>query len=188
MFFNTIPNYLTLMRILIIPLIIAGMFTETILGVYVAFTLYCSACITDFIDGYIARIYKQTSILGRFLDPIADKLLVGTVFVASVALHQISLLNSIAVLIILAREIFISGLREFLADYQMTIPVSWLGRIKTTLQMLSIGFIIMGPVTPEFWNIGVIGIILLWGAAIATLASGVLYTQLALRKLYKKTR
>jgi cardiolipin synthase (CMP-forming) len=188
MFFHTLPNYLTLCRIVMIPLIIVGLYYNTNISIFVSFTLYTVACITDFIDGYIARVYQQTSVLGRFLDPIADKLLVTLLLITSIATGQIDGLSCIAVLIIVAREVFISGLREFVADYKMHIKVNSLGRIKTALQMFSLGFIILAPISPGSWKILNIGILLLWGAALLTSISAFVYTHKTLKKLFKTSQ
>lgn len=181
----TIPNLLTFLRILIIPGILCCVYMDSFLGDWTAFSLYVVACISDFFDGYIARVMRQMSMLGRFLDPIADKLLVSSVLIMCVGLGRLSGWHLLPVILIVCREIFISGLREFLADYQIRMPVSMMGKFKTTSQMLSIGFLLVYPSTPLGWRIGDIGTLLLWMSAILTVWSGLAYMVEALRQTRK---
>lgn len=171
----TLPNFLTFFRILVIPGIVIALYTESFWGDWVAFILYASACITDFFDGFIARVMKQISAIGRFLDPIADKLLVSTVLIASVGLGRLVYWHLIPVIAIVCREIFISGLREFLADYHISMPVSQIGKWKTAFQMLALGFLITHPSTPAWWELHTVGIATLWVSALLTVWSGVSY-------------
>lgn len=173
----TLPNILTFFRILVIPGIVISLYAESFWGDWVAFILYVAACVTDFFDGYIARVMQQFSPVGRFLDPIADKLLVSTVLIAATGLNRLVYWHLIPVIAIVCREIFISGLREFLADYHISMPVSWIGKWKTTFQMLSLGFLITYPSTPVGWQLQLhnIGIVTLWISAVLTIWSGVSY-------------
>lgn len=181
----TLPNFLTFFRILAIPGILFSLYTESFLGDWLAFGFYAVASITDFFDGYLARVMRQTSMLGRFLDPIADKLLVSTVLIAVVGLGRLTEWNLIPVILIVCREIFISGLREFLADYQIRMPVSQFGKWKTALQLFALGFLIVFPSTPLHWMLGHVGVILLWAAAVLTVWSGAEYMKCALRETHK---
>ncbi len=177
----TAPNLLTLCRILIIPGIVISLYMESTWGNWIAFSLYTAACITDFFDGYIARVTHQISPIGKFLDPIADKLLVSTVLISAVGLSRLTYWHLIPVIAIVCREIFISGLREFLADYHINMPVSSMGKWKTTFQMFSLGFLITYPSTPSEWHIHTIGVSTLWVSAILTIWSGITYMSVAIR-------
>lgn len=179
MLFN-IPNILTVSRIVAIPIIIAFLYMGGEWGKWLAFTAYTYACITDFFDGYLARAWHQQSAFGRFLDPIADKLLVAGVLLMLLGTQTISSIHVLAASVILCREILVSGLREFLAEAQVSMPVSLLAKWKTTIQMLALGFLIVGTVGPDFgpygpfgpistWEIGIYG---LWAAAVITLITG----------------
>lgn len=181
----TIPNLLTFFRILVIPAIVSSLYAGTFLGDWIAFAFYVVAGITDFFDGYIARSMMQTSMLGRFLDPIADKLLVSTILIICVGLGRLDGWNLIPVILIVCREIFISGLREFLADYHIHMPVNQLGKWKTTLQLIALGFLVVFPSTPSSWMIGSIGVVLLWLSTILTVWSGIEYMRSALRETHK---
>ncbi|MCP5322980.1 MAG: CDP-diacylglycerol--glycerol-3-phosphate 3-phosphatidyltransferase [Candidatus Paracaedibacteraceae bacterium] len=181
----TIPNLLTFFRILVIPAIVLSLYTRTFWGDWISFGFYAFAGITDFFDGYIARTMRQTSMLGRFLDPIADKLLVSTILIVCVALERLDHWNLVPVILIVCREIFISGLREFLADYNIHMPVNQLGKWKTTLQLIALGFLVVFPSTPDAWMIGNIGITLLWISTVLTIWSGVEYMRRALHETHK---
>jgi len=182
---HTIPNLLTLLRILVIPGIVFSLYRQSFLGDWLAFSFYVVACITDFFDGYLARAMRQTSMIGRFLDPIADKLLVSTVLITCVGLERLVVWNLIPVILIVCREIFISGLREFLADYQIRMPVSKLGKLKTTAQMLALGFLMTYPSTPSAWMMYEVGVALLWISTIVTIWSGVTYMKSAFHQTNK---
>ncbi len=181
----TIPNFLTLLRIFAIPGIVYSLYTQSFSGDWIAFGFYVLACITDFFDGYIARAMRQISKIGRFLDPIADKLLVSTVLISYVGLGRLVGWNLIPVILIVCREIFISGLREFLADYKIHMPVSQIGKWKTTAQMLALGFLMVFPSVPTGWMIFEFGVLLLWISTLLTMWSGVSYMVIALRQTHK---
>ena len=172
----SLPNILTYGRILAVPAVVAcftlpGMPTFT--SRWIAFAFYAAAAITDFFDGYLARIWQQQSRLGKMLDPIADKLLVSACLLVLVADGSIGGISVIAAVIILCREILVSGLREFLAELRVSVPVTWLAKWKTTLQLLALGFFITGPAgVPVYaWTIET-GYVLLWISALITLYTG----------------
>lgn len=170
-----LPNILTVSRILSIPVLICLLlFIDDPLGSWLAFSAYTYACITDFFDGYLARAWHQQSAFGRFLDPIADKLLVAAVLLALVGIDRISGLLVLPAAVILCREILVSGLREFLAEVDVSVPVSKLAKWKTGIQMLALGFIMVGPNGPDFGPVSTmeIGVSGLWGAALLTLVTG----------------
>ena len=167
-----LPNLLTLSRILVIPLIVGFIWYGEDTYRWIAFGLYAFAGITDYLDGYLARSLNQHSDFGRLLDPIADKLLVGAVLLILCALDHISGYSLLPALIILLREILVSGLREFLAEIQVRMPVSKLAKWKTAFQIGSLGFLIVGAAGPEWLPTVLIGEGLLWAAAILTLITG----------------
>ncbi len=181
-----IPNMLTIGRIAAIPLLIVALiFLEAPLANWIAFSLYTVACITDFFDGYLARVLGQQSAFGRFLDPIADKLLVASVLLALVGVDRINDVTVLPAAVILCREILVSGLREFLAEVRVRMPVTALAKWKTTIQMLALGFLLVGPVGPDFGPLTTteIGIIGLWGAALLTLITGADYLIVGIRQI-----
>lgn len=138
-----------------------------------ALAIFAIASITDFLDGYLARIWKQTSTIGRMLDPIADKLLVSACLLLLAADGTIAGWSLWAAIIILCREILVSGLREYLAELKVSVPVSQLAKWKTTIQMVAIAFLLAGPAGDELVPVITIsGIILLWIAALITLYTG----------------
>jgi len=184
MVFN-IPNVLTVSRIVAIPVVLVFIYWGGSLGSWLAFSAYTYACITDFFDGYLARAWHQQSAFGRFLDPIADKLLVAGVLFMLVGVETISAIHIFPAAIILSREILVSGLREFLAEARVGLPVSLLAKWKTTIQMLALGFLIVGMAGPDFgpvstWEIGIYG---LWVAAIITLVTGYDYLRVGLHHI-----
>ena len=156
---------------------------DTNLGRYLACTLFGVAAITDFFDGYLARAWSQQSKMGQFLDPVADKLLVAATLLMMTGFGQISGLVILPAIVILCREIMVSGLREFLAEIRVGIPVSTLAKWKTTLQMFSIGFLIVGDTGPEFLPTRLIGETGLWIAALLTLITGYDYLHAGLRHM-----
>jgi CDP-diacylglycerol--glycerol-3-phosphate 3-phosphatidyltransferase/cardiolipin synthase len=178
-----LPNVLTYGRVAAVPVVAALLFWPdddwmrwTALGVFAA------AAITDFFDGYLARVWEQQSALGRMLDPIADKLLVAACLLVLVSNKTIVGLSVWAGLIILCREILVSGLREFLSELRVSVPVTTVAKWKTTLQLVALGFLIAGPagerVLPGTITIGVV---LLWIAALLTLYTGWDYFRAGIR-------
>jgi CDP-diacylglycerol---glycerol-3-phosphate 3-phosphatidyltransferase len=180
---TSLPNLLTLSRILVIPPIVALFFVEGDMARWVTLGLYAAACVTDFFDGYIARSMGQISKLGRFLDPVADKLLVASVILMLVATGRISGLVVLPALIILIREILVSGLREHLASISVGVPVSRLAKWKTMIQMFSLGFLIVYDASPAWIPSIPIGEIGVWIAALLTLITGYDYLRAGLNHL-----
>lgn len=180
---TTVPNLLSLSRIIMIPLLIGVVWIESPIANWVACILFTLASLTDFLDGYLARTWRQQSKLGRFLDPVADKLLVAAVILMLVAVENISGLTVLPALVILCREILVSGLREFLAELQVGMPVNRLAKWKTTLQMIAIGFLLVGDAGPAWAPIQEIGEISLWIAAALTLITGYDYLRSGLEHM-----
>jgi len=167
-----LANQLTLLRIAAVPVIVALFYLHTPLGYWLACGLFSLAAVTDFIDGYVARTLRQQSAFGRFLDPLADKLLVSATLLMLVGFGQIKGLVILPAVVILCREILVSGLREFLAGVQVGLPVSQLAKWKTMLQMTAIGFLIVGDTGPSWLPVRLIGETGLWLAAALTLVTG----------------
>jgi cardiolipin synthase len=180
---NNLANFLTLTRIIVIIPIIALFYVDGDNARWWAFGLYTLACITDFFDGYVARKLGQMSNLGKFMDPIADKLLIGSIILMLVAMHRIEGWDIIAGLVILLREITVSGLREFLAEVRVSVPVSRLAKWKTTAQMLALGFLVVGTASPDIIPSVMIGKVLLWASAVLTVVTGYDYFRAGLRHL-----
>ncbi|MBX7145863.1 MAG: CDP-diacylglycerol--glycerol-3-phosphate 3-phosphatidyltransferase [Alphaproteobacteria bacterium] len=178
---SNIPNLLTLFRIFSIPLLVILFYIPGDTIRWLMLLLYIIACITDYLDGYLARSWHQVSALGKFLDPIADKLLIATLILMLTATNIIENWTVIPALVILCREILVSGLREFLANTQVTMPVSTLAKWKTLAQMISLGFLIIQNITPAFLHVNLIGQIGLWIAAIFTIITGYDYLKAGLK-------
>ena len=172
-----IPNYLTIGRIVIVPIFVVAYYLPGFYGDVIPFALFLIASFTDFLDGLLARMYKEESKLGELLDPIADKIIVATALILLVMDNTIKNFEVIAAIIILTREILISGLREFLAKGKIKLPVSNLAKLKTVLQMTAISILLTGEtgnriVNFQDYNAQTIGIILLWLSAFLTLYTG----------------
>ena len=180
---SSIPNMMTLGRIIAIPGIVALFYLNSPLGQWLACGLFTIAALTDFLDGYLARAWSQQSAFGRFLDPVADKLLVAATILLLAGFGQISGSTLLPAVVILCREIVVSGLREFLAGVATGIPVTKLSKWKTALQMLAIGFLIVSQHGPEFIPTQVIGEWCLWIAAIITLCTGYDYLRSGLKHI-----
>lgn len=180
---TNLPNLLTQFRIAAIPGIIALFYLESAMGQYLACGLFGIAAMTDFLDGYLAREYGQQSSFGRFLDPVADKLLVAAVLFMMTGFGQVSGLVLLPAVVILCREILVSGLREFLAEINVGLPVSALAKWKTLIQMFSIGFLIVGDHGPDILPTRMIGEVGLWVAAGFTLVTGWDYLNAGLRHI-----
>ena len=175
-----IPNYLTIGRIIIVPVFVTTFYLPGFYGDIISFTLFLIASFTDFLDGLLARMYKEESELGELLDPIADKIIVATALILLVMNETIQNYEVIAAIIILTREILVSGLREFLAKGKIKLPVSNLAKMKTFLQMFAIAILLTGEtgnkiVNFQDYNAQTIGIILLWLSAFLTLYTGYEY-------------
>ncbi len=175
-----IPNILTVGRILIVPFFVLAFYLPGFYGDLTALILFIVASFTDFLDGMLARFLGQESKLGELLDPIADKIIVATALILLVMDGTIRNYEVIAAIIILTREILISGLREFLAKGKINVPVSNLAKLKTVLQMISIALLLSGETGNKIidfqnYNAQIIGIILLWLSAALTLFTGYEY-------------
>ena len=175
-----LPNLLTYARILAVPLLVAFFLLESNASRWMSLAVFVAASVSDFFDGYLARAWKQQSAIGGLLDPIADKLIVATALLLLVSEGTIGEWSVLAAIVILTREILVSGLREFLAGAQVSVPVSWLAKWKTTVQMVAIGALLVGPAGDRildyyFSGLGVVtyvGLLLLWIAALITLYTG----------------
>jgi cardiolipin synthase (CMP-forming) len=180
---TSLPNVLTYARILAVPTVVACLFLiPGSAGRWWALAIYVIACITDWLDGYLARVWRQQSTLGRMLDPIADKLLVGATLLMLTHDHTIDGVQVWAAVIILCREILVSGLREFLAELNVRVHVTNLAKWKTTVQMVALGVLLAGPAGDQLlagvtWS----GLVLLWIAALLTLWTGFDYLKAAIR-------
>jgi cardiolipin synthase len=201
----SLPNVLTYCRIAAVPLVVACMYWQSILqgGLWLrllALAIFIAAAVTDFFDGYLARSWGQQSKLGQMLDPIADKLLVASCLLMLAADESIKGWSLFAAIIILCREILVSGLREYLAELRVSVPVTQLAKWKTTLQLVAIGFLLGGEafdtLLPESmlswrWKFGdeplaltsTVGLVLLWVSAILTLYTGWDYFRAGLRHI-----
>tara|TARA_Y100000590_G_C15486590_1_gene926053 strand:- start:96 stop:644 length:549 start_codon:yes stop_codon:yes gene_type:complete len=176
-----LSNILTISRILVIPIIVVFIYLKSPLYCWFAFTLFCLAGITDFFDGYFARLRNEVSNLGTFLDPIADKLLVAAVILILTSKEIITNWETIPALIILLREIAVSGLREYLAEIKVSMPVSKISKLKTSLQLIALGILILSESAISIVPIILIGKIALWSAAILTLYTGYDYLKSGLK-------
>ncbi len=180
----TLPNILTLSRIVTVPLLVALLWWPGWSpGYALGFGLYCLMGVTDYFDGYLARAQGTVSKLGQFLDPIADKIMVAAVILMLVANDDIDGWDDVPALIILLREIAVSGLREFLAGLRVSVPVSALAKWKTTLQIVALGALILAGALPELGWIRDVGRISLWAAAAITLVTGWDYLRVGLKHM-----
>lgn len=180
---NSLPNILTVSRILAIPAICAAFFLPGAWSAWIPFALFVAAGVTDWFDGYLARKWGQMSDLGRFLDPVADKLLVAAVILMLIAFERIDRITCLAAVVIMCREITVTGLREFLAELRVKVPVSRLAKWKTTVQLVALGILIVGDYGPRELHIRLIGEIGLWVAAVLTIYTGWDYLQTGLRHM-----
>jgi cardiolipin synthase len=193
----SLANILTYSRIAAVPVVVALIYWQSILdgGLWlrwIALTVFIAAGITDVLDGYVARLYGQQSSLGRMLDPIADKLLVASCLLMLAAEETIRGWSLLAAVVILCREILVSGLREYLAELHVSVPVSRLAKWKTTWQLVAVGFLIAGDAGDKFATtilkhdilvITNIGLTLLWLSALVTLYTGWDYMRAGLRHM-----
>lgn len=182
-----LPNILTYGRIAAVPVVVALLYWQSIEGGglwlrWVALGIFITAGVTDILDGYFARIWGQMSSLGVMLDPIADKLLVASCLLMLAAEEIIHGWSLLAAVIILCREILVSGLREYLAELRVSVPVTRLAKWKTILQMVAVGFLIAGPAGDRLLTgVTEVGIFLLWASALLTLYTGYDYMRAGLR-------
>jgi cardiolipin synthase (CMP-forming) len=194
---TTLPNLLTLSRIVAIPLVVITFYVPSPYGPWIGCGLFALAGFTDWLDGRLARLWQQQSELGRFLDPIADKLLVATVLfmLAARQLREdpppgtlaLTILFVLPALVILSREILVSGLREHLAELRVRVPVSRLAKWKTGLQMGAIGVLLVGDAGPSWLPVTLIGELMLWAAAVLTMVTGYDYLRAGLTHMNGET-
>ena len=183
----SLPNILTYGRVLAVPVVVALLFWPQDFWMrWLALVFYVIAGVTDFLDGWLARVWEQQSSLGRMLDPIADKLLVSAALLMLTADRTIVSWSLWAAIVILCREILVSGLREHLAELKVSVPVSRVAKWKTAAQLFAIGFLIAGPsgdaVLPGTTRIG---LVLLWIAALLTLYTGWDYMKAGVRQVMR---
>jgi cardiolipin synthase len=180
---TNLPNMLTLLRIAAIPVIVALFYVGGEAGAWLACAVFALACVTDYLDGLIARVRSQQSAFGRCLDPIADKLLVASALLMLAGFGQVAGYTLIPAVVILCREIVVSGLREFLAELRVPLPVTQLAKWKTALQMAAIACLIVGDAAPAALELRTVGEVGLWIAAGLTLITGYDYLRAALGHL-----
>jgi CDP-diacylglycerol--glycerol-3-phosphate 3-phosphatidyltransferase len=185
----SLPNLLTLSRIFAVPILVFLLWKPAPYDYLITFVLYCLVGLTDYFDGYLARAQGKISKLGQFLDPIADKIMVGAVLIMLISsrrenpIPEIAGLHIIPALVILLREIIVSGLREYLAALQVSIPVSALAKWKTTLQLVALGALILGGGLPLQPWVHEVGLAALWAAAALTLITGYDYLRIGIRHM-----
>lgn len=181
----SLPNILTYGRVAAVPVVAGCLFWREVSQVrWLALGVFIAAGVTDFLDGYLARAWSQQSRLGQMLDPIADKLLVSAVLMMLVADHTIAGYSLAAAVVILCREVLVSGLREYLAELKVPLPVSAVAKWKTTLQLVALGFLIAGPAGDEIIaGVTEAGLVLFWISALLTLYTGWDYLQAGLRQV-----
>ena len=187
----SLPNLLTYGRVIAVPALVFCFYIETYASRWLSLAVFVAATVSDFFDGYLARAWQQQSAIGRMLDPIADKLLVATALLLLVSEGTIGGWSLLAAIVILTREISVSGLREFLAEVRVSVPVSRLAKWKTTMQMVAIGALLAGPAGDRllkyyFLDLGLftyVGLLLLWISALITLYTGYDYFRAGLRHL-----
>jgi cardiolipin synthase (CMP-forming) len=180
----TLPNILTLSRIFTVPILVFLLWpSPSWFDFALAFALYCLMGITDYFDGLLARASGTVSRLGIFLDPIADKIMIAAVIVMLIFTRTIDGIHVVAALIILLREITVSGLREFLAGLQVSVPVSQLAKWKTTFQLVSLGALILAGAVPQWGWVHDVGLVTLWAAAVLTLITGWDYMRVGIKHM-----
>jgi CDP-diacylglycerol--glycerol-3-phosphate 3-phosphatidyltransferase len=183
---SSLPNLLTLSRILAVPLLVIMMWDGGWLGASLAFVTFCIAGATDYLDGYLARAQGTVSRLGVFLDPIADKIMVAAVIVMLIAGDTIAGWHVVPALLILLREIAISGLREFLATARVSVPVSRLAKWKTAFQMVALGALVLVDSSVHWWPelpALTVGLVCLWVAALLTAVTGWDYLRIGMKHM-----
>jgi len=181
--FLTFPNLLTLSRIFAIPFIVACFYIDGFWAHLAAAVLFVVACATDFFDGYFARQWQQVSAFGRFLDPVADKLLVSTILLMLSGTGSIRGVHLVGACIILAREIMVSGLRQFMSEMQMIIHVTKYAKWKTVTQMFSVSCLLCAAMFPDIKWIETIGLFSLWIAVFMTISTSIRYLKLGAVKI-----
>ncbi|UGV25403.1 CDP-diacylglycerol--glycerol-3-phosphate 3-phosphatidyltransferase [Rhodopseudomonas boonkerdii] len=188
----TLPNILTYARIAAVPVVVGCIYWQSSMDGplwlrWVAVAVFLAAAITDFLDGYYARIWNQQSSFGRMLDPIADKLLVASCLLMLASDATINRWTLWAAIVILCREILVSGLREYLAGLRVSVPVTKLAKWKTAAQLVAIGFLLAGEAGDVlFGYVTFTGIVLLWLSAIVTIYTGYDYFRAGVRHLFEE--
>lgn len=177
----TIPNMLTFSRVALIPLLILLLFLDSTAARWAAMGLFVFLAVTDYLDGYLARKLNQHSELGALIDPIADKVLVAAIVVALVGTGDIARWDIAGAILILSRELLVSGLREFLAMRNLPLPVTKLAKWKTTVQLLAITLFLLPPL--QFTGQAAITSVLWWLATVLTLITGYVYVTTAIQRL-----
>jgi cardiolipin synthase len=181
-----IPNLLSFYRIAVVPVLFVLFFFDNEFATWINVFFFFWACISDYLDGVIARKTGQSSVFGKFLDHTSDKILIGGVLLLLVAFHRLEGIWIFLALIIFAREIFVAGLREFLGQYKVDVPISWMGKWKTAVQMFASGFLIAGSygdaLIPHAYAIGKFAFLI---ATVMTVASGWAYLKAGLETLKK---
>ena len=178
-----LPNALTVLRILLVPIIAALLFVPQDAARWAALALFVVASFTDYMDGLLARVLSRQTDLGRLLDPIADKILVAAVLLALAGSDDLAGWTILPAIVILCREIIVTGLREFLAECSVPLPVSRLAKWKTGVQLVAIAIIIVGPVAPAGIPAAMVGALLLWLAALLTVVTGFDYLLVGLQHI-----
>lgn len=179
-----LPNCLTYGRILAVPVVVGCIVAHSDWPRWIGLAVFIAAAVTDFFDGYLARAWGQQSSIGRMLDPIADKLLVAACLLALTSVGDIAGWSLWAALVILCREILVSGLREYLAELRVGVPVTRLAKWKTGMQLVAVGFMIAGPAGDRIVpGIGMVGLVLLWVSALLTLYTGWDYLRAGMQHL-----
>ena len=176
-----LSNILTLIRIIIIPIIVLCIYLKNPFFGWTAFILFCVASITDYFDGYLARIRNEVTNFGTFLDPIADKLLVASVILILTSKGVIADWETIPALIILLREITVSGLREYLAGIKVSVPVSRIAKLKTLLQLSALALLILSESITNIVSIVYLGKLFLWIAGLLTLYTAYDYVKASIK-------
>ncbi|MBP9753284.1 MAG: CDP-diacylglycerol--glycerol-3-phosphate 3-phosphatidyltransferase [Proteobacteria bacterium] len=178
-----VPNSLTIFRIFLIFLLVPCFYLQTELTRMLAIFIFFIACITDYLDGYFARTLKQTTRFGQLFDPIADKMLIATTLLLMAGFDFFSKFTLIPALIILCREVFVSGLREFVSVTKIKLPVTRLAKYKTAFQMISIGLLLIADAFPYQKNLTFLGEITLWIAGVLTIITGYQYFKQTFERL-----
>ncbi len=176
-----LSNILTLIRIIIIPIIVLCIYLKNPFFGWTAFILFCVASVTDYFDGYLARIRNEVTNFGTFLDPIADKLLVASVILILTSKGVIADWETIPALIILLREITVSGLREYLAGIKVSVPVSRIAKLKTLLQLSALALLILSESITNIVSIIYLGKLFLWIAGLLTLYTAYDYVKASIK-------
>ena len=176
-----LSNFLTITRIAVIPIIVICIYLKSPIFGWAAFILFCLASITDYFDGYLARIRNEVTNFGTFLDPIADKLLVAAVILILTSKGVIADWETIPALIILLREITVSGLREYLAGIKISVPVSRIAKLKTFLQLCSLALLILSEAILNAYMVVYFAKIFLWIAGLLTLYTAYDYVKASIK-------